>query len=318
MPNEGGFLLLTRSEADEAIECHGVARKFIRPFVGSQEFIKGQERRCVWVTDKGYQEAEANAWLGNRFEAVRKQRASSNRATTKQLANTPYRFGEVRQTGRERTIVVPRVSSENRDFLPVGLGAPGTVIGDRNFALYDAPIWNMSLIASRLHWVWIGTVCVRMRTDFSYSNTLGWNTFPVPKLTEKNKEDMTRRAKDILLAREAHFPATIANLVESRRGAVAWALWASLRFLSPLIKPDVRISRIRLPDRLHLKAHGGGPRWTRLCRITPSSPNTTVSGKPGATRRHLMAPDQEMTYSLVRSSSLIPDNQFESPAPPSP
>ena len=70
-----------------------------------------------------------------------------------------------------------------------------------------------------------------------------------------------------------------AMLVESRRGAVAWALWASLRFLSPLIKPDVRISRIRLPDRLHLKAHGGGPRWTRLCRITPSSPNATVSGK---------------------------------------
>ena len=67
--------------------------------------------------------------------------------------------------------------------------------------------------------------------------------------------------------------------VESRRGAVAWALWASLRFLSPLIKPDVRISRIRLPDRLHLKAHGGGPRWTRRSRITPSSPNTTLSGK---------------------------------------
>ncbi len=67
--------------------------------------------------------------------------------------------------------------------------------------------------------------------------------------------------------------------VESRRGAVAWALWASLRFLSPLIKPDVRVSRIRLPDRLHLKAHGGGPRWTRRSRITPSSPNTTLSGK---------------------------------------
>ncbi len=67
--------------------------------------------------------------------------------------------------------------------------------------------------------------------------------------------------------------------VESRRGAVAWALWASLRFLSPLIKPDVRISRIRLPDRLHLKAHGGGPRWTRRRRITPNSPNATVSGK---------------------------------------
>lgn len=73
----------------------------------------------------------------------------------------------------------------------------------------------MALIASRLHWVWIGTVCVRMRTDFSYSNTLGWNTFPVPTLTEKNKADLNRCAEDILSAREAHFPATIADLYDS-------------------------------------------------------------------------------------------------------
>lgn len=70
----------------------------------------------------------------------------------------------------------------------------------------------MALIASRLHWVWIGTVCVRMRTDFSYSNTLGWNTFPVPLLTEQNKVDLTACAENILLAREAHYPATIADL----------------------------------------------------------------------------------------------------------
>jgi hypothetical protein len=72
----------------------------------------------------------------------------------------------------------------------------------------------MALIASRLHWVWIGTVCVRMRTDFSYSNTLGWNTFPVPLLTEQNKVDLTTCAENILLAREAHFPATIADLYD--------------------------------------------------------------------------------------------------------
>lgn len=76
----------------------------------------------------------------------------------------------------------------------------------------------MALIASRLHLVWIGTVCARMRTDFSYSNTLGWNTFPVPTLTEKNKADLTRCAEDILLAREAHFPATIAQLYEVKDG----------------------------------------------------------------------------------------------------
>ena len=114
-------------------------------------------------------------------------------------------------------VAVPRVSSENRPYLPVGVLAPESIVQEKSFALYDAPLWNMALIASRLHWVWIGTVCVRMRTDFSYSNTLGWNTFPIPKLTEKNKEDLTRCAEDIHLAREAHFPATIADLYDPEK-----------------------------------------------------------------------------------------------------
>lgn len=92
-----------------------------------------------------------------------------------------------------------------------------STVTNKNFALYDAPLWNLALIASRLHWAWVGTVCVRMRTDFSYSNTLGWNTFPVPKLTEQNKTDLTRCAEDILLAREAHFPATIADLYDPEK-----------------------------------------------------------------------------------------------------
>ncbi len=96
----------------------------------------------------------------------------------------------------------------------MGLLDKSAIIQDRAFALYDAPLWNMALIASRLHWVWIGTVCVRLEMRFSYSNTLGWNTFPVPTLTDKNKADLTRCAEDILLAREAHFPATIAELYD--------------------------------------------------------------------------------------------------------
>lgn len=214
MPNEGGYLLLDKSEANVAIRQFKVSSEYIRPFVGSQEFIRGIERRCIWVTDKTYDEANKNTFLKQRFESVRLQRQKSDRQTTKNLASVPYRFGEVRQTGEEQTIVVPRVSSENRPYLPVGLINRGTIIGDRNFALFDAPLWNISLIASRLHWVWIGTVCVRMRTDFSYSNTLGWNTFPIPQLTDKNKADLKRCAEDILLAREAHFPATIADLYD--------------------------------------------------------------------------------------------------------
>jgi hypothetical protein len=96
----------------------------------------------------------------------------------------------------------------------VGYAPSGTIISNLAFAIYDAPLWNMALIASRLHLVWIGTVCGKMKTDFRYSNTLGWNTFPVPALTEKNKADLTQCAKNILLAREAHFPATIADLYD--------------------------------------------------------------------------------------------------------
>src|SRR5258707_12081117 len=133
---------------------------------------------------------------------------------TRDTAARPYAFQQVRQRGNETLIVVPSVSSEARDFLPVLLMEAGTIMSHKCFALYDAPLWNMALIASRLHWVWIGAVCVRLEMRFSYSNTLGWNTFPVPTLTDKNKADLTRCAEDILLAREHHFPATIADLYD--------------------------------------------------------------------------------------------------------
>ena len=213
-PVDGGHLLLTRDEVEGLNLVPEQQNRFIRPFYGSAEFIRGLSRYCLWIEDETLPEAMKIAAIHRRIEGVRAMRLASPKTATIESSEKSYRFGEVRQSGHERTIVVPRVSSENREYLPVGLTNEITIIGDRNFALYDAPLWNMALIASRLHWVWIGTVCVRMRTDFSYSNTLGWNTFPVPKLTEKNKADLTRCAEDILLAREAHFPATIADLYD--------------------------------------------------------------------------------------------------------
>ena len=212
MPNDGGHLLLTPSEANDGIHVHGVDPKYIRHLIGSQELIRGIEKRCIWVEEEQYESAQKNMWLKTRFNAVYAQRIKSNRKTTHELAFEPYRFGEIRQSGKEKVIVVPRVSSENRDFLPTGLLARGSIVLDSAFALYDAPLWNLALIASRLHLVWIATVCGKLKTDFRYSNTLGWNTFPVPTLTAQDKTDLTRRAEDILLVREAHFPATIAEL----------------------------------------------------------------------------------------------------------
>lgn len=217
-PVDGGNLFLDFAEKNDLINRSPDAASFIQSFSNSEEFINGKQRFCLWIDNDEVARAREISEIAHRLDAVAQMRLASPKLQTRQSANTPHRFGEVRHRNSNRTMVIPRVSSENRDFLPVGLVTGGTIVGDRNFALYDAPLWNMALIASRLHWVWIGTVCVRMRTDFSYSNTLGWNTFPVPTLTDKMKADLTRCAEDILLAREMHFPATIANLYEVKDG----------------------------------------------------------------------------------------------------
>jgi len=211
-PVDGGHLFFDFQEKEQLIQAWPQAQAFIRNFSNSEEFINGKQRYCLWLNVDDAEEAVKIPEIQQRIEQVRQMRLASPKKQTQQEANTPHRFSEIRHQSSKSVIVVPRVSSENRPYLPVGLIEGETIIGDRNFALYDAPLWNMALIASRLHWVWIGTVCVRMRTDFSYSNTLGWNTFPVPLRTEQNNADLTACAEAILLAREAHFPATIAEL----------------------------------------------------------------------------------------------------------
>jgi hypothetical protein len=213
-PVDGGHLLLSKDEANAlnlALEQHN---RFIRNIYGSAEFIRGLERYCLWIEDEHWAEARTIPKIQQRLESVRAIRLASPKDATVEIAKFPYRFGEVRQSGSETVIIVPSVSSESRDYLPCGYAPAGTIVSNLAFALYDAPLWNMALIASRLHLVWIATVCGKLKTDFRYSNTLGWNTFPVPLLTEQNKTDLTTCAENILLAREAHFPATIADLYD--------------------------------------------------------------------------------------------------------
>lgn len=216
-PVDGGNLLLSR-DGLVTLELSQMDReRYIRPIFGSEEFIGGRQRFCIWIEDKDAQNARADPVIGPRLQSVRAMRLGSSKIATQRGAEWPHRFDERRQSGTEIIIAVAAISSENREYLPCVLLPRGTIISNKYFALFDAPLWNMTLVASRLHWVWIATVCVRLRTDFSYSNTLGWNTFPVSTLTEKNKADLTRCAEDILLAREAYFPATVADLYDPEK-----------------------------------------------------------------------------------------------------
>lgn len=213
-PSDGGNLLLTQDELDSLGLSYSQHRKFIRRIHGSDDFINGGIRHCIWIEDENLEEARGIPVLNERIEAVRALRlASRDKGARTVLARRPHQL-KLMRIGETRTIVVPSVSSERRSYLPTGIVDGHTTLTNAAFALYDAPLWNMAIIASKLHLVWIATVCGKLETRYRYSNTLGWNTFPVPPLTEQNKADLTRCAEDILLAREAHFPATIADLYD--------------------------------------------------------------------------------------------------------
>jgi hypothetical protein len=216
MPIDGGNLLLSEEEVTELRLSAQEREIFIRRIYGSAEFIRGLIRYCIWITDEFLEKAMKIESIRRRIDGVRTMRLNSKDASTKEMAIRAHQFREMHHA-RVHTLVLPGVSSEGRAYLPVGLLDSRSIVTNLAFALYDAPLWNMALIASRLHLVWIATVCGKLKTDFRYSNTLGWNTFPVPTLTEKNKADLTRCAEDILLVREAHFPATIADLYDQEK-----------------------------------------------------------------------------------------------------
>ena len=213
MPRDGGNLLLDPALADQLSHDPEV-RSFIKGFMGSDELINGRRRYCLWIEECDVVTASKNAFISDRLEKVRKNRADSVAESTRQFSKKPYRFVQIAGSAEQNAIIVAKVSSETREYLPVGYLDKETIVSDLAFALYDAPLWNLALVASKLHLVWIDTVCGKLETRYRYSNTIGWNTFPVPPLSEQQKADLTECAQDILLARESHFPKTIADLYD--------------------------------------------------------------------------------------------------------
>jgi hypothetical protein len=211
MPKDGGHLLLSPEERQALLSRHPEAAQFVRRFVGSQEAIRGIERYCLWIEDDDAGSAAQIPAIRTRLEGVREMRLASPAASTKAFAAYPHRFKQIQGVSRENTVVVPKVSSETRPFLPVDYLTNGEIISDNAFALYDAPLWTMSLVASRLHLLWIEAVCGKLETRFRYSNTMGWHTFPVPNLTQPQRDRLTGCAENILLVR-AELGGTIAEL----------------------------------------------------------------------------------------------------------
>ena len=214
MPNDDGGLLLLTDEVHELLRLHPDSAKFVKKFLGTKDAIHGKLRYCLWISESTQSEAIAIEPIKRRIEIVKAHRLKSDRETTNDLADTPHLFGEIRHSNG-RSLLIPRHSAEDRSYLPFDLtNGDTTVIGDSAISLPEFESYEIAIYASRLHLVWVATVCGKIKTDYRYSNTLGWNTFPVPPLTAQNKTDLAACAEGILLAREAHFPATIADLYD--------------------------------------------------------------------------------------------------------
>lgn len=203
-------LLLTSVELQDLNLDPSVSARLIRRIYGSAEFIKSTVRYCLWIEDDDLSVAMSIPKIAERIERCR---AFREKSSAPKLAQKAHQFREM-NVSKKWTIIVPSVSKEKRPYLPCGILDNRSIVSNLAFALYDAPLWNLAFIASRLHLVWVKAVCGQLETRFRYSNTLGWHTFPIPKLTEKNKADLTQAAEKILEVRERHFPATIADLYD--------------------------------------------------------------------------------------------------------
>ena len=208
---DNGNLILSKEEATRFIEHYPDYAKFVHPYIGSQEFINGFTRYCIFVEECDYSFANSNPELKSRFENIREFRLNSTEKATRDTANRPYSFFFSSYSASE-SIIVPRVSSERRQYIPIGFLDKEIVIADSANAIYDAQKWLFALLTSKMHNLWVRTVGGRLKTDYRYSATLCYNTFPFPKLTTAEKEELEQLAQNILNIRDENFDMTLGEM----------------------------------------------------------------------------------------------------------
>jgi len=212
-PVDGGHLILNTDELDLLLSNFPDATKFTKKILGSQEFINGNQRWCLWITDTDLNEASQIPFISNRIKKVEEFRLLSKKAGTINDANKPHLFSENRFIPAN-SIFIPRVSSERRAYIPMGFLNDDIVILDSGSGIYDAQPWLFSILTSKMHMSWIKTVGGRLKSDYRYSAQLCYNTFPFPQISDKHKKELEQHVYNILGEREKHSEKTLAQLYD--------------------------------------------------------------------------------------------------------
>lgn len=242
-PTDGGFLFLTLEEKNDAVNNEPDINKFIRKMYGATEYINNKERFCLWLTNASPAEIRKSKFISERVECVKQFRLSSTKSATRDSANTPSLFQEIRQPESEY-IIVPRHSSENRNYIPFGFVSAEIIVNDAVQIIPSATLFHFGVLTSSVHMAWVRTVCGRIKSDYRYSKDIVYNNFPWCEPTEVQKAAIEKTAQAILDARALYPDCSLADLYDEAT-----------------MPPELRKAH-QANDRAVMKAYGYAPSMT--------------------------------------------------------
>lgn len=211
MPADGGKLLFTQQEKDDLLKNEPGADRWVKKLISADEFLNGKNRYCLWLKDITQNELNSLPLISQRIEDLRKIRLDSSRP---QLANIPHLFAQVTQPENISYILIPRHSSENRDYIPMGIFSSNEIASDSCLIVPAKELYLFALLTSRIHMVWMRSIGGKIKTDYRYSKNLVYNNFPFPNITPKQKESLTSHVYNILEEREKYPEKTMADLYD--------------------------------------------------------------------------------------------------------
>lgn len=215
MPRDGGGFIFSDEEKDELLRKEPLAAKWIRSYVGADEFINNRSRWCLWMVGAAPHELKQCPTVMRRIEFVREFRASSAAAATRKFAETPTLFCQIAQPDSDY-LLVPCHSSETRKYIPMGFMSQNTICTNANMLVPDATLYNFGILTSNVHMEWMRSVCGRLETRYRYSKDIVYNNFPWPEPTDEQKAKIEQTAKAILDARALYPDSSLADLYDDR------------------------------------------------------------------------------------------------------
>ncbi len=212
-PTDGGNLLLSEKEREDILKKYPYVEELIKQYIGSEDFLNNKKRYCLWLVKADPSKIAKIPEIVNRVEKVRQMRLASTKVATNKWADYPTLFTEIRQPDSDY-LLIPRVSSEKRRYIPIGYLKKDSICSDANFALPNATKYVFGILTSNVHMSWMRTVCGRLKSDYRYSNTIVYNTFPWPMPTDEQKIKIEQTAQGILDARALYPDSSLADLYD--------------------------------------------------------------------------------------------------------